>query len=204
MNDTTHDASRELETVVSKEQPRWRRPMGLVAAAVVALAALLAAPQLATAAPEPPEVPANLAVPEGNVLDGMHRAQGFQIYTCQPQGTGYAWTLLQPMAVLLEGGHKPFALHFGGPSWMAMEDGSTVVGTRVDSAPAPIQGRIPWLLLKATSTSGPADGVFTSTTFIQRINTAGGVAPITGCDAAHVGTTTPVYYTADYVFYRAG
>ncbi len=48
-----------------------------------------------------------------------------------------------------------------------------------------------------------ADGTFTSTTFIQRVNTTGGVAPAGGCDADRVGTTTPVFYTADYYFYRA-
>ena len=39
---------------------------------------------------------------------------------------------------------------------------------------------------------------------VQRINTVGGLAPATGCDAAHAGATAPVFYTADYWFYRAG
>jgi hypothetical protein len=59
-------------------------------------------------------------------------------------------------------------------------------------------------LLQATSNSGPAGGTFSETTYIQRINTTGGVAPSTGCDAAHLGATVAVYYTADYYFYRAG
>jgi hypothetical protein len=187
-----------------EQPPRSRRRTRRLAAAAVALAALLAAPQLATAAPKtPPDVPASIAVPDGHVLNGVGAAEGFQIYACQPQGSGYAWVLSQPMAVLLHGAHKPAALHFGGPTWMAMDDGSTVVATRVDSAPAPSGTAIPWLLLRATSTSGPAGGTFTSTAYIQRINTTGGLAPSTGCDAAHVGTTAPVHYTADYYFYRA-
>lgn len=173
------------------------------AAAAVALGVQLGAPQLASAAPAPPEVPVDVAVPAGNVLSSVGKAQGFQIYSCQAQGTGFGWVLQQPMAVLLQNGHKPFALHFGGPTWMAM-DGSSVVAARDGSAPAPSGGAIPWLRLKTTSTSGPADGAFTSTTFIQRINTAGGVAPATGCDTGHVGATAPVFYTADYYFYRAG
>lgn len=174
------------------------RRRGLLAAAAMALGALLAGPQLATAAPAPPAVPDEIAVPAGNVLSGMGAAQGFQIYTCQTGG----WVLQQPMAVLLDGGHKTFALHYGGPTWTAM-DGSSVVATRDGIAPAPTAGAIPWLRLKATSTSGPSGGTLTSTTFVQRINTAGGVAPATGCDADHLGATAPVSYTADYYFYRA-
>jgi hypothetical protein len=198
---TNHDAT--TEGLPDEKPPRRRRRMSLLAAAAVALAALLGTAQLATAAPKPPDVPTDIAVPAGHVLAGVGEAQGFQIYTCQAQSSGYGWVLLQPMAVLLDGGHKPMALHFGGPTWMAMDDGSTVVGARVNSAPAPSGTAIPWLLLSAASTSGPADGTFTSTTYIQRINTTGGLAPSTGCDAAHVGATAPVYYTADYYFYRA-
>ena len=183
--------------------PRTRRGAGLLAAAAVAVGTLLAGPQLATAAPSPPTVPGDIAVPAGNVLSTMGSAQGFQIYTCQAQGTGFAWVLQQPMAVLTQGGHKPFALHYGGPTWMAL-DGSAVTATRAGTAPAPSGDAIPWLLLKATPTNPQAGGTFSSTTFIQRVDTTGGVAPSTGCDADHVGTTAPVFYTADYYFYRAG
>ena len=179
-----------------------RRAAGLIAAAAMGLGVLLTGPQTATAAPSPPDVPVDIAVPAGHVLSGMGAAQGFQIYACQAQATGYAWVLQQPMAVLLQNGHKPLALHYGGPTWMAM-DGSSVVATRDGIAPAPSGDAIPWLRLKASSTSGPADGTFTSTTFIQRVNTTGGMAPATGCDADHVGATAPVFYAADYFFYRA-
>lgn len=180
-----------------------RRGARLLAAGAVTLGTLFAAPQLAGATPAPPPVPGNIAVPAGNVLADVGSARGFQIYTCQPQGTGYGWVLQQPMAVLLGNGHKPFALHYGGPTWMAM-DGSSVTATRVDGAPAPSGAAIPWLLLKATPQPGPEGGTFSSTTFIQRLNTTGGLAPATGCDAGHVGATAPVYYTADYYFFQAG
>lgn len=173
-------------------------------AAVAAAAALLAGPQLgAAAAPQaPPNVPADVAVPAGNVLFAVGAAQGFQVYTCQPQGTEVKWVLQQPQAVLTQSGQKPFALHYGGPSWTAM-DGSTVTAARIGSAPAPSGNTIPWLLLSATPTSGPENGTLSATTFIQRIDTTGGLAPATGCDAGHVGATAPVFYTADYYFYRA-
>jgi hypothetical protein len=73
----------------------------------------------------------------------------------------------------------------------------------VDGAPSP-RGAIPWLLLRATSTSAGPDGdKLTHTTHIQRVNTTGGVAPATGCDAGHLGEARNVPYTADYYFYRA-
>ena len=173
-----------------------RRGAGLLAAAAVALGVALVAPQGATATPAPPPVPQDIAVPAGNVLSGMGHAEGFQIYTCQAA----VWTLQQPMAILTQGGHKPFALHYGGPTWMA-RDGSAVTGARAGSAPAPTAGAIPWLLLSTSPANGSTDGTLSGTTFIQRLNTTGGTAPSSGCDAE--GATAPVFYTADYYFYRA-
>jgi hypothetical protein len=175
-----------------------RRGAGLLAAAAVALWVALLPPRGATATPVHP-VPQDIAVPAGNVLAGVGNAEGFQIYTCGAAG----WTLQQPMAVLNESGHKAFALHYGGPTWMAL-DGSAVVGTRAGIAPAPTPGNIPWLLLSAAPADGSADGILSGTTFIQRLNTAGGTAPASGCDADHLGASAPVFYTADYYFYRAG
>jgi hypothetical protein len=65
---------------------------------------------------------------------------------------------------------------------------------------------IPWLLLQVVgSQRGPTEGAtLTPTTFIQRLNTSGGVAPSTGCSGANnVGSTALVPYTADYFFYKA-
>ena len=64
------------------------------------------------------------------------------------------------------------------------------------------RGAIPWLLLRASSTTGT--GVFTNVTYVQRLNTTGGVAPATGCGASTSGTDTSVAYTADYYFYTGG
>ena len=58
------------------------------------------------------------------------------------------------------------------------------------------------LLLQATQTgTGPDSGDrLTATTYIQRLNTHGGVAPAGSCTP---GDTASVPYTADYYFYRA-
>ena len=78
--------------------------------------------------------------------------------------------------------------------------GRDVVGRGVRGA-----GAIPWLKLRVTGAQyGPDYGrKIASTTFIQRVNTAGGVAPATGCtNADDIGRRVFVPYTTDYVFYR--
>ncbi len=93
---------------------------------------------------------------------------------------------------------KPFGKHFTGPSWEAT-DGSRVTGKAVANAPSPDANSIPWLLVNILSHDGT--GVLSRATTIQRLNTKGGKAPASGCDAAHVGQELRVPYSADYLFY---
>ena len=60
-----------------------------------------------------------------------------------------------------------------------------------------------WLLLRVTGAeTGPTGGRrLTATSYIQRVNTDGGIAPAGDCPA--VGAKLFVPYTADYVLYRA-
>ncbi len=93
--------------------------------------------------------------------------------------------------------------HGTGPFWLALE-GSRVNGSAKARADAPLSaataGAILWLLLATQSTGGA--GKLASVTHIQRINTAGGAAPPSGCSsAADAGQQAKVGYTADYVFY---
>jgi len=65
-------------------------------------------------------------------------------------------------------------------------------------------GAVAWLKLTAVGTKdGPTGGDRLShTTFIHRINTAGGVAPSTGCASGlDLGHQAFMPYTADYFFY---
>lgn len=77
---------------------------------------------------------------------------------------------------------------------------STVDGSTVDAAAiatSPKTGTIPELLLQSTGTRGT--GVFADVSYIQRLNTHGGVAPTTAC----TGTDQiSVPYSAVYTFYR--
>jgi hypothetical protein len=74
-----------------------------------------------------------------------------------------------------------------------------------DTDPAFVEeGAIAWLLLEEVGTQlGPKGGdALADTTFIQRVNTHGGVAPSTGCSSlTDVGKRAIVPYTADYFFY---
>jgi hypothetical protein len=139
-----------------------------------------------------PQPPAN-----AQLLLEVH-AQGDQIYTCKSDAAQFSWTLKAPDAQLFDKDGKPFGKHFAGPSWEA-NDGSRVSGKAVANAPSPKADSIPWLLINILSHEGK--GVLSSATTIQRINTKGGKAPASGCDASHAGQEVRVSYSADYLFY---
>jgi hypothetical protein len=185
-----------------RRRTAFYRVPAVVAAAVVTMVTIVASP--AAWALTAPTVPAAIAVPAGNTLFLVGHARGAQVYTCTKSGETYGWTLRTPAAVLYDDAGHAIIQHYAGPTWRA-NDGSAVVAARIASAPAPTPNAIPWLLLQTVSTT-PGNGGGTTlvpTTYIQRINTTGGVAPATGCDGAHVGATRSVFYTADYYFYRA-
>jgi hypothetical protein len=131
------------------------------------------------------------------------RATGTQIYTCKGgDGGTYAWTFKAPDAKLFdETGCPVIGTHFAGPTWKS-DDGSSVVGAKVASVNSPLSSTVPWLLLKAASTAGT--GIFSSVTAVQRLDTVGGAAPASGCDAGYVDQETAVPYTANYYFYSGG
>jgi hypothetical protein len=141
------------------------------------------------------DIPAKLAPPPGTVLIGAYKAVGVQIYVCAAQGSASGPVLKAPDAQLIDNG-KAIARHYTGPTWEAA-DGSKVVGKMIDSAPAPTEGAIPWLLLTAQSTG---QGIFEGARFVQRIETSGGTAPTTACPPA--GAEWRVPYTATYRFFR--
>ena len=63
-----------------------------------------------------------------------------------------------------------------------------------------VRAAIPWLLLRAVAHSGP--GLFSEVTYIQRLETVGGTAPASGCDASTVGAQARIAYQARYVFWK--
>jgi hypothetical protein len=165
----------------------------LVVAAVLAAAVALPLAAPALAGPPPPPVPGDIAVPDGNKVFLVGHAVGVQIYSC----TGTAWTLVAPRADLFGDNGKLIATHFAGPTWQA-NDGSKVVGSRRAGVTVDPTA-IPRLLLAAASTAPGEGDRLAETTYIQRIDTTGGLAPAGACTA---GATAEVPYTADYVFWK--
>jgi hypothetical protein len=138
-------------------------------------------------------IPAALQVPDGNERVGVFGAKGVQVYTC----TDGAWKFLEPAATLWDKkdlGRKTVALHSRGPVWVSTVDGSAVNASAV--ATVAVDGAVPELLLKATATRG--DGVFGKVSYVQRLQTKGGLAPTGTCTGTdQVG----VPYSATYAFY---
>lgn len=137
----------------------------------------------------------NLNVPSGVALANRLFARGVQIY----RWNGTAWAFVEPSAVLFADAqaNEAVGIHFAGPTWEGLA-GSKVVGAVVDRC-TPNANAIPWLLLGAASAEGA--GVFQRTTYIQRVNTVGGLAPT--IPGSVVGELANVPYTAEYMFYRA-
>jgi hypothetical protein len=144
------------------------------------------------------QVPPQLQPPANEKLLLQVHAKGDQVYTCKGDAGQLAWALKAPDAQLFDKDGKPFGKHSAGPSWEA-SDGSRVTGKAVANAPSPDADSIPWLLVNIVSHEG--SGVLSSATTIQRLNTKGGKAPASGCDAANAGKELRVAYSADYLFY---
>jgi hypothetical protein len=140
-----------------------------------------------------PQIPAALAVPAGHRLAFSYDAEGYQIYRCN----GTAWTFVAPEADLFNARGRFKGTHYAGPTWEAL-DGSKVVAARVAGETVDATA-IPWLLLGASTHEG--NGRMARVSYIQRIDTTGGLAPTTGCDAEHVGLERAIDYTAIYNFY---
>jgi hypothetical protein len=190
----------------------------LLAAAVAVAAA--AVPPRVQAQSGPPAVPPAIALPPGHRAFLQAHAVGTQNYMCLPAANpaGVAWTAVGPQATLFADDGRQIITHFLSPNpeengvpratWQHSRNTSSVWAAPIASSsdPAYVEpGAIPWLLLQAVATAEGPDGgdSLTQTAYIQRVNTAGGVAPATGCGgSAEIGRRVFMPFEADYVFYR--
>lgn len=195
-----------------------RRRVLLAATALVAGSVVQAAQPAYARGIQPPPTPAEIAAPAGTKPFLYAHAAGTQNYRCAVEGNGFAWTFVGPQASLVDVEGRYSLDHWLSPNpdengtlrptWRDTRDGSTVWGKvlRFSTDPAYVRSdAIPWLLLEVVGTEpGPGGDRMASTTFIQRVNTTGGLKPVTGCEqASQVGELNFVQYTADYVFYKA-
>ena len=208
-------------------------PVQLAAWAVALAAALMVSlPQPARAGQvTPPPVPANIAVPEGSKAFLVGHARGTQNYICLPSASstsGVAYSLFTPQATLFEGDLEQIITHFFSPNpsengviratWVDARDTSSIwafvepptpsnpLGHSSNDPAFVAPGAVAWLLLtRAGVLDGPNGGNrLSQTTYVQRLNTHGGLAPTTNCASlADVGKKAFMPYTADYFFFKA-
>jgi hypothetical protein len=175
------------------------RIKGIIATAALLMVAAATTASIPTAPiKNGPELPSplcdRLRVGEGNKLQSQVFANGVQVY----KWNGTSWVFVEPVATLFAnaGYDGKVGKHYVGPTWES-NSGSKVVGARMYGC-SPDADSIPWLLLEAVSTAGP--GIYSSVTYIQRVNTKGGLAPT--APGSYIGETVQIPYTAEYYFYR--
>lgn len=153
----------------------------------------------------PTDLPVQLRAPAGQVAFLEALATGVQIYECAPkpgESSAFAWAFRAPEATLSDRSGRALGKHYAGPTWESADGSSKVVGQVKASDPGPDPAAIPWLLLTAKSSSGA--GALAQAASIQRVRTAGGLAPAERCNATNAAQIARVPYTATYYFYRAG
>jgi hypothetical protein len=176
------------------------RVLRIMCTAAIAAACMVSLPPPVYAAGGlvPPPVPANLEVPAGNKVFLKGHAIGTQNYICLCSASNCAWTFFGPQATLFNDYKTQIITHFLSPNpdlrdpmaegtprptWQHSQDTSAVWARAIFSSSDPgfvDAEAIPWLLLQVVGVQrGPTGGQrLTRTTFIQRLNTSGGVAAL--------------------------
>ena len=134
-----------------------------------------------------PKVPKAIAVPPGNHVILRLYAEGTQTYSCYLDGGSPVWSGGVPTATLYtdESKHHPVGTHSKGPTWVWSQDQSAFVGDKhyVASVTAPSGVAIPWLRIPKRSAS--STGKLSSISYVQRVDTAGGIANPSLCIPSH-------------------
>lgn len=145
--------------------------------------------------------PADVQVPDGNSVALETVGVGAITYMCETQDDGnMGWVFKGPHAALNAGDGSQAGSYYGPPATWEALDGSKVTGTQLATADNG-EGNIPLQLVEANPAEG--EGAMTGVSYIQRLNTQGGVAPDVACDMDHDGATAVVTYQADYIFWTA-
>ncbi len=148
-------------------------------------------------------LPTAVQVPDGNKVAMETVGTGTITYKCsanKDMAGQFEWVFVGPDAKLSDRKGKQVGKYYGPPATWESTDGSKLTGTQMAVAPA-AAGNIPNQLVKANPALG--DGAMTGLTYIQRVNTMGGVAPVVACTASTLGAEQLVKYQADYIFYKA-
>lgn len=142
-----------------------------------------------------------IAPPAGAVAIVEVQGGGAQIYACrETTRQTFAWKLVGPKAILVNDDGSDFGTHGTGPTWNARDGSSVAADGAHPIARADSPNGVPELVLRVTSATGT--GVLSGARFVVRSDTAGGLPPASGCDAAHANAIVARHYSAIYTFYR--
>jgi hypothetical protein len=144
-------------------------------------------------------IPEAIKAPDGQRAFLSVHAKGEQIYQCALKQGAYSWETQAPDARLFDSQGQVVGKHYAGPVW-EYKAGGHVVGRVLKKLDAAPDTAIAWLLVEVVAHKG--DDLFSQTRYINRINTHGGLPPVSGCDTNHLGAEKRVAYTADYVFFK--
>ena len=178
-----------------------RAPIAIAAAMTALTLAACSTPGMMTTM-KAPDAPAAVTPPAGHKVVMMTTGMGELTYECRAKAGvpgQWEWVFTGPDAMLYDMNRKMVGKYYGGPTWEAA-DGSKVGGKQLAVAPSPNAGAIPLQLVQASPAMGT--GAMTGISYIQRLNTIGGIAPMDACGASSAGTKKTVKYQADYVFYK--
>lgn len=209
--------------------PTTRRIIPSACATALAMAFAVPLPAYAGRVATPSVPDPALQVDAGSHAFLVGHAIGTQNYVCAPSATsstGVAYVLFTPEATLFNDDGDQLITHFFSPNqdprdpntssavvadgairatWQHSRDGSSVWAKLHNNGSVLVNpSAVAWLLLDVVGTQNGLTGgdILSKTTQIQRLNTAGGVAPAQGCSSsANAGHTAFVDYTADYYFY---
>lgn len=147
------------------------------------------------------DVPAEIEVPDGNSVVLETVGIGTIIYMCETREDGtQGWVFKGPHAVLNDREGSQIGSYYGPPATWESLDGSKLTATELAVAPNG-DDNIPLQLVEADPAEG--DGAMSGVSYIQRLDTQGGVAPDADCSADNEGATAVVTYQADYIFWSA-
>lgn len=164
---------------------------------VAALALLGGCASAPPTSPAPPQL-----MPVGETAVHRSAARGHQTYECRARlgGAGPSWVYVAADLDLFGAdGRTVTGKHLFPPAIWQDNDGSRIFGDVKARADAPQPGNAPWLLATARSTGG--DGRLSKITSLQRVNTVGGVAPASVCDASSLGTRAQVPFSTEYIYF---
>ncbi|MEY2843082.1 MAG: hypothetical protein RI920_1119 [Pseudomonadota bacterium] len=145
--------------------------------------------------------PEAVRVPAGHMQAMYAVGKGELTYECREKkdmAGAFEWAFAGPVATLSDTSGTAVGKYYGGPTWEA-NDGSKVTGKQVAVSPHKPDS-IPLQLVKANPAMG--QGAMAGISYIQRLNTQGGLAAARPCGAEQKGQKQQVAYQADYVFYK--